>query len=138
MDQPRPSSGLEVLGLWSSEFWALIEIGTRRGLNRGPAHLGGFRRPAWSRLFFDAARLSLKAFDAMLGQGHLTLGPVRLEFQPKTLGFSTLQWHRAMMLLFEGFCVGEAGCRFDANDVTVLKGSGVFPKVDHRQGGLVE
>lgn len=89
-------------------------------------------------MFFDAARLSLKAFDAMLGQGHLSLGPMRLEFQSKTLGFSTLQWHRAAMLLFEGFGVGEAGCRFDAHDVAVLKGSGVLPKVDYREGGLVE
>lgn len=89
-------------------------------------------------MFFEAARLSLKAFDAMLGQGHLSLGPMRLEFQSKTLGFSTLQWHRSAMLLFEGLGVGEAGCRFDAHDIAVLKGSGVFPKVDYREGGLVE
>ena len=63
---------------------------------------------------------------------------MRLEFQSKTLGFSTLQLHRAVMPLFKGFGVGEAGCRFDSHDVAVLKGSGVFPKVDHRQGGLVE
>jgi len=63
---------------------------------------------------------------------------MRLEFQSKTLGFATLQWYCAAMLLFEGFGVGESGCRFDAHDVAVLKGSGVLPKVDHREGGLVE